>query len=215
MELRFFDPYADLTRTRNRLPHWQQPGGTYFLTFHLADSLPQVTLGPWHDERAAWLRLHPPPWKPAVQREYDQRFAGRIEGWLDAGEGACPLRQPAHAAVVGGALAHFEGTRCAQHAWVVMPNHVHALVTLHPDWTLEALIESWKSYSARRINAALDRRGALWARDYFDRLIRDEDHFWKCARYIRHNPPKGHLLSGASLLWESEPIRTLLDAEAG
>ena len=215
MEPRFFDPYAEITRTANRLPHWQQPGATYFLTFHLADSIPQEKLGPWQDERAAWLRHHPPPWTPEVQRAYDRRFTAALERWLDAGDGACPLRQPEHAGLVGGALAHFDGDRCGQHAWAVMPNHVHALVTLHPAWTLEAMIESWKSYSARRINAALGQRGALWARDYFDRIIRDEEHYWKCARYIRENPRKAQLPAGQYLLWESEPIRTTLDADEG
>ena len=112
MDVKFFNPYAEITHTRNRLPHWQQPGATYFLTFHLADSIPWEKLGPWTDERAAWLRHHPPPWSAAVQAEFDRLFTARIERWLDTGEGSCPLRQPEHAQLVGAALAHFEGERC-------------------------------------------------------------------------------------------------------
>lgn len=39
-ELRFFNPYADIRQTENRLPHWQQAGAFYFITFRLADAIP-------------------------------------------------------------------------------------------------------------------------------------------------------------------------------
>jgi hypothetical protein len=39
-DLRFFNPYAEIRHTENRLPHWQQEGAVYFVTFRLADSIP-------------------------------------------------------------------------------------------------------------------------------------------------------------------------------
>ena len=69
-----------------------------------------------------------------------------------------------------------------------MPNRVHALFVLHADWTLAEMIRSWKEYSARQINARLGRKGSLWKRDYFDRLVRDDRHFANCLRYIRQIP---------------------------
>jgi hypothetical protein len=51
-------------------------------------------LNQWEDERKAWLRIHPEPWITEIEREYHQRFSGTIERWLDAGYGACLLRQP-------------------------------------------------------------------------------------------------------------------------
>jgi hypothetical protein len=39
-KLRFFNPYEDIRYTENLLPHWQQKGATYFITFRLADSIP-------------------------------------------------------------------------------------------------------------------------------------------------------------------------------
>ena len=47
-----------------------------------------------------------------------------------------------------------------------------------------------------------------------DRLIRDEDHFWNCARYIRRNPKKARLGSGEYLLWESPWVADTLDSSA-
>jgi hypothetical protein len=90
---RGFDPYAEVPVVRRRLPHWRQICVTYFITFRLADSVPQSLLHQWRDERAAWLRSHPPPWRGDEQREYEERFSGRMQDWLDAGMGARHIRR--------------------------------------------------------------------------------------------------------------------------
>jgi hypothetical protein len=56
------DPQQPIVQKRGHLPHWEQSGATYFVTFRLADSLPADVLAQWRDERAAWLKLHPQPW---------------------------------------------------------------------------------------------------------------------------------------------------------
>ena len=60
-ELSFFNPYADIRQTENRLPHWQQDGVVYFVTFRLADAVPSGLRNQWKDEREAWVRLHLEP----------------------------------------------------------------------------------------------------------------------------------------------------------
>ena len=69
-----------------------------------------------------------------------------------------------------------------------MPNHVHVLVATTAEHELGAIVRFWKSKSAARINALLGREGALWARDYFDRYIRDGKHFEANKHYIEMNP---------------------------
>lgn len=208
-DLRFFNPYADIRHTENRLPHWQQAGAVYFVTFRLADAVPNHLLEQWQSERDTWLRLHPKPWTRETEREYHQRFTGAVEQWLDAGHGVCLLRRPECARLVADTLQHFDGERCAQLAWVVMPNHVHALFVQRADWPLEKLLHSWKRFSARRINELLDRSGRLWQRDYFDRLVRDERHLANCVRYIRRNPEKARLPEGEYILHESELAKSI------
>lgn len=203
-ELLFFNPYADIRHTENRLPHWQQSGAVYFVTFRLADSIPRNLLSEWETERETWLRFHPKPWSAEIEREYHERFSGAIERWLDAGHGGCVLRQNEHAELVAKALLHFDGERCRQIAWVVMPNHVHALFVQHAEWPLERLIHGWKLFSARRINESLGCSGHLWQRDYFDRLVHDQNHLANCVRYIRRNPEKAGLHAGEYVLNESE-----------
>jgi REP element-mobilizing transposase RayT len=207
--LQFFNPYGAIRETENRLPHWQQQGAVYFVTFHLGDALPASLLAQWHAEREAWLRHHPQPWTAEVEHEYHERFSAATEQWLDAGHGSCLLRRPECARCVGDALAFFEGQRCSQIAWIVMPNHVHAVFVLHPDWKLEQLLHSWKRYSAREINKLEGREGGLWQRDYFDRLVRDAKHFANCVRYIWHNPEKAKLRPNEYLHYENDIAKSI------
>ena len=65
-----------------------------------------------------------------------------------------------------------------------MPNHVHILVSLSVNEDLAKVVASWKSFTSRQINGELGRDGPLWQKDYFDRLIRDKDHFGNVVRYI-------------------------------
>jgi putative transposase len=203
-ELQFFNPYADIRFTANRLPHWQQEGAVYFVTFRLADAVPRHLRTQWESEREVWLRVHPQPWSAEVEREYHEQFSGAIERWLDAGYGSCVLRRHDCAAFVAEALRHFDGERVSLISSVVMPNHVHAVFVQNAAWPLEKILLSWKGFTARKINALLGRTGSFWQRDYFDRLVRDDNHLANCIRYIRRNPEKSRLREGEFILYQSE-----------
>jgi REP element-mobilizing transposase RayT len=201
--LRFFNPYEETRHTKNWLPHWQQEGAVYFVTFRLADAVPQSLVKAWESERSIWLGFHPQPWTVKTELEYHQRFSGTIERWLDAGHGSCLLRRTDCAQSVGNALQHFDGERYAQIAWVVMPNHVHLIFLQCAEWPLETLLHSWKRFTARQINQLIGRSGNLWHRDYFDRLVRDATHFANCVRYLRRNPKKARLSCDRCLSYEN------------
>jgi len=203
-ELHFFNPFAEIRQTQNRLPHWQQNGAVYFVTFRLADSIPNNLREDWERERETWIKLNPQPWNKRVDQEYHTRFSGQIEGWLDAGYGSCVLARHECGAVVAGALRHFDNDRLKLVSFVVMPNHVHALFVQNPKHPLEQLLRSWKSYTTRHMNAVARRSGSLWQRDYFDRLVRDLQHFANCVRYIRRNPVKARLKNNEYILYESD-----------
>jgi REP-associated tyrosine transposase len=208
-ELRFFNPYADIRFTANRLPPWQQEGAVYFVTFRLADAVPHQLRTQWESEREDWLRVHPDPWSSEVELEYHERFSGAIERWLDAGHGSCILRREDCAEIVAEALHYFDDKRLALISSVVMPNHVHALFVQNVEWPLEKLLRSWKSFTSRKINLLLSRDGSLWQRDYFDRLVRDEKYFASCVRYIRRTLEKARLRNGEYVLYESELARSI------
>ena len=99
------------------------------------------------------------------------------------------LRQPEIAALVQENLLHIDGTRYRLLAWVVMPNHVHAVIEISQT-PLAEILHGWKSYTGKAANCLLKRTGDFWQAEYFDRYIRDEEHFRKAVRYIENNPVK-------------------------
>src|SRR4051812_15570006 len=56
MTFQFFDPKADVYVTARKLPHWEQAGATYFITFRTKDSLPRSVMIRLTWERNEWLR---------------------------------------------------------------------------------------------------------------------------------------------------------------
>lgn len=208
-DLHFLNPLQDIAKHTTVLPHWEQSRATYFVTFRLADSLPQEKLDRWSRERDAWLAANPTPRTSVQEREYHERFSIALERWLDQGAGSCLLKAPGLAQVVSEALLHFHSERCLQHSFVVMPNHVHALFTPLGDWQLAQLLHSWKSFTAHAIQKHLGQSGEVWQRDYFDRIIRDRAHFHNCVRYIRKNPLKAKLKPDQYRLFESEWVKDL------
>ena len=191
-----FDPATPVSKHERNLPHWQQEGRTYFVTFRLADSLPQDKLRQWKAERAQWLRAHPKPWTDTQDAEYQKLFSERIDHWLDAGYGDCWLKDGRIATVVVKALRHFEGERYQLGSSVVMPNHVHALINPLAEWTIAQIVHSWKSFTSHEINHLLQRQGEVWQAEYFDHIVRNEDALARFEAYIQQNPSTAGLKQG-------------------
>jgi len=95
--------------------------------------------------------------------------------------------------MVQNSLLKFDGSRYRLFAWVVMPNHVHTLMTRFESYELKDLLHSHKSYTAHEANKILQRTGKFWIDDYFDRYARNEKHFYKTIEYIENNPVKAGL----------------------
>ena len=121
----------------------------------------------------------------------------RIEVLLDQGRGERYLGDERVADVVETTLLHFDGQRYRLHAWCIMPNHVHVLVTPQGAHALSKILQSWKSFTANKANELLNRRGTFWAAEYHDRYIRDEAHYANALSYIALNPVKAGLCATA------------------
>ena len=188
-----FDWEAVTRSQRRRLPHVTQPGVIYFVTFRLADSVPLEVARRWNDEKTTWLAAHPPPWPPDVERAYHRRFTMRLERWLDAGHGGCVMKQPDVRDEIMASLRHDDGRRYELGDYVIMPNHVHALLKPLVVAPASKLLGTAKGASARRINARLGAHGALWMDESFDHIVRGMDSLKKFQRYIADNPAKAGL----------------------
>jgi valyl-tRNA synthetase len=187
-EFRGFDEFSDVEVTRRRLPHWQQASATYFVTFRLADSIPADKLAYIEEERDRWLAWHPEPWTEEQKREYYARFCVPIEQWLDTGYGSCVLAEPEAAAIVARALKHFDSQRYQLRSWIVMPNHVHALVTPKAGHRLGDILHTWKRFTVREINRLRRQKGQLWQHESYDHIVRSEESLHRISKYIESNP---------------------------
>ncbi len=208
--MRFFSDLAETVVTRNRLPHWQQEAATYFVTWRLNDSIPKELSDEWRHERNEWVRLYPPPMTEEQEAEFHRLFSTRMDQLMDAGYGECVLRASECREALVTSLRMFDGDRFLMHSWVVMPNHVHVLFSIAEKQTLEKTVGGWKRYSAKDINSLLGKAGALWQKDYFDRMIRDWDHMFRVAKYIRRNPEKAGLRDEEYTLWEADWVKKML-----
>jgi REP element-mobilizing transposase RayT len=184
----FFNPDATFAIRHGKLPHWRQDEVIYFVTFHLADSLPEHQLKSLQHEKDLWLRLHPEPHTEIQRRQYDERFTQTVDRWLDAGHGSCILAQPECKSIMESSLLHFDGVRYELGEFVVMPNHVHAIVAPIGGHQLTQILHNWKSFTAHQFNRVLNLSGQRWHRESFDHIVRSAEHLAKYTAYIRDNP---------------------------
>jgi len=186
-----FNPIQEINQSRRKnLPHWTQEGGTYFVTFRLADSIAKTRINEYKELREKWEAHHHPPYTRKEQERFNALFSERVNSWLDEGAGACILHQPEISKIVADTLAHFNGERYDLDEWVIMPNHVHVLITPRPDVDLKSILHSWKSYSAQQINKLTGKSGSIWKKESYDHIVRDQEELNRIRKYIRDNPAK-------------------------
>ena len=83
-------------------------------------------------------------------------------------------------------------------AAVVMPDHVHILLTPKKEFTISKIIKGIKGKTAREINLGRNVEGSLWQDEYFDRIMRDEKELFEKINYMWHNPVKKGLTGDTS-----------------
>jgi hypothetical protein len=112
-------PYApDGWHSRGYLPHFDGGEIPQFITFRLADSMPQKLLDRWREELGNESNI-----------DADAALRKRIELYLDQGHGECYLSDERIAGLVQNSLLFFDRERYRLSVWVVMPNHAHMLIT--------------------------------------------------------------------------------------
>jgi putative transposase len=82
----------------------------------------------------------------------------------------------------------------AMHAFVVMPDHVHVLLTPAPDVSLEKAIQFMKGGFSFRLKSKFE----VWERGHFDRRIKDMEGYRACVEYIHNNPVDARLVDSAT-----------------
>jgi REP element-mobilizing transposase RayT len=108
--------------------------------------------------------------------------------------------------IVVEACLHLDGTKCALHGLIVMPDHVHMVFTPLVDddgpISLPEILQKAKSESAHRINKLLGRKGRVWQDESFDHVLRREEGIDAKLEYIRLNPVRAGLVQeGGKYKW--------------
>ena len=172
---------------RRRLPHLQPAGEPLFITWRLCGSLPH--------------HRFPPP---------NSLSAGKAFVWMDrqldsASSGPTWLLREEIARIVVDALHHgAENLHYYDlHAFVVMANHVHVLLTPHVEPV--KLLQSVKGFTARQANRILGRAGeTFWQAESYDHFVRNTAEWDRIRRYIEENPVRAGLVrSPQEYRWSS------------
>ena len=99
-----------------------------------------------------------------------------------------------HACAVSRVLAHGDSWRSAcLLAWVLMPDHWHALVQLGEE-PLASVMQRVNSLTARAANRSAGKRGQVWQSAYHDHALRSEESLRLAARYLVANPLRAGLV---------------------
>ncbi len=155
-----------------KLPHIDIPQHYQFVTFRTHDSLD-----------AYLQKLYDLPMdNPKKQLAADEYLDRSAQGAYLYGECIEAFYE---------VLAAKEGMLYETIACAVMPNHVHLLWRqIEP---LPEAVKYIKAASAVRLNRMLEKTGRFWAREYYDRALRNDAHFETVYRYVVNNPLKAGL----------------------
>lgn len=193
---------------RRHLPHWQPPGATIFLTWRLYGSLPAEAL----DRIAARQKeLEKEPARPTESlqarrlRHHKQLLALTDELLASNVHPPRWLSDERIARLVVDALHFHAGRLYTLLAFVVMPNHVHVLLTplpinsseKTPRYTpLRRITQSLKGYTAREANRLLGRTGQpFWQDESYDHWSRSNAETERIAVYIESDPVRSGLVA--------------------
>jgi putative transposase len=99
---------------------------------------------------------------------------------------------------------YWHGKRYLLHAAIVMPDHVHVLITPKSNckngwYLLTEILHTNKSYTAHEINKVWGHAGHVWQDERFDRIIRDADEFLEKWTYMANNPVKTGLVQSSEM----------------
>ncbi len=196
---------------RLNLPHFQQPGQAYFVTWSLKDAVPikaLITHSRQLQDISSKLDFAIKNKKDNLEIE-DLLFQYRIarkkyivafDNILDTEPtSGIDLSIPELTKSIKDTLLFFEAAKIENHAFSIMPNHVHwVFTTLKKDSEqkpvyLQDILQSVKRFSANKINNLLGRKGNIWQKESFDTTIRDDKHLHNAIEYTINNPVKAGL----------------------
>jgi putative transposase len=105
--------------------------------------------------------------------------------------------------------------RCTVHAYCLMTNHVHVLMTPHDGTGCALLMKHLAQRHSKRINGKLGRTGTLWEGRYYSGLVKNDGYAVACYRYIELNPVRAAMVQHPrTYRWSSYRANALRDRQS-
>jgi putative transposase len=110
---------------------------------------------------------------------------------------------------------HADKTGCRVHAYVLMTNHVHLLISTERSEAPGALMKGLGQRYVQYVNRTYRRSGTLWEGRYRSCLTQEEDYLLACQRYIELNPVRAGMAEHpAEYRWSSYRANAQGEADA-
>lgn len=197
---------------RGNLPHFQQPGQWYSVTCSLVGAMPKGVM----EKHAFELEIAKGNLKLAKANKdavaeiqmFRRRYYIALNNYRLAYDKALhnsnlpqiKLTTEKNRPILETALKFWEGKRLTSHAWCIMSNHFHWVLSVfekdenEKSVYLQDILHSVKLYSARQINENEGGEGQFWMHESFDTTIRNEIHFSNVVNYVINNPVSAGLV---------------------
>ena len=197
---------------RGNLPHFQQPGQSYFVTWTLFDAIPKGSLFSLslklkelnHKIEQLIKQDISDPEIAVNQSIYNairRKYILKTEEILHTNRPlSVDLSKDENIEIIREALNFWENIKLRNYCFCIMPNHVHwVFETLEKNAEgfpvyLQDILHSVKLFSSRKINELAGRKGTLWRDESFDITIRDRRHLHNSIEYTLNNPVKAGLV---------------------
>jgi putative transposase len=192
---------------QRHLPHYQLPGARLFVTFRLAGSLPKIIIQQLIEEKtrldAKFATLEETKKKIEEDQSWRYLFGKMDETLSKQSSGPLWLNNHEIATIVAESLHFCNNRQYELDAYCIMPNHVHlvCMPLLQEDGSyiaISRIMLTIKGFTARKANQLLNRQGAFWEHENYDRVIRDNEEWRRIVTYIQMNPVKAGLVDS----WE-------------
>jgi len=117
-----------------------------------------------------------------------------VQACLDRGLGECWLKRDECIEAMRKQLFKGDGEEHHLGDFVIMPNHVHLLMTPVPGHELEMILKAIKGKAAIDCNQVVGRSGTFWQSESYDHIVRDFEQLAAYREYIARNPDKAGLV---------------------
>jgi len=191
---------------RRHLPHFQQSGQSYFVTWCLKDAVPPKALESiTNQQKKLHSMIEIAKSNNAIENtifelkielsKLRKKYMKALDDLLHIQtQFIVNLSDEVNTQIVMNALCYWEAKRIENYAITIMPNHVHWVFRLfdkdennNPAY-LQDILQSVKRFSSNQINILENRKGSLWQSESFDTTIRDEFHLYNAINYTLDNP---------------------------